>query len=236
LHKDSGSHSLEPALFLGYTEQFRSRYFGELLMAVGQSGPNRKHAKEPQMRYLRLTYYLVLLIAGITSASPGQSSDSSNSKHISVASIEASPADVQTLDGIMKAYYETGSGPAGQPRQWGRDRTLFIPGIRLVVILDDASGKRVVRQFTYQEFVDFADPGMVRNGLYEHEIHRITYRYGDWAHIISTSEATRTPNGKAIGHGIDTVEVFWDGKRWWIVNASITVERPDQPLPKELLP
>jgi len=136
----------------------------------------------------------------------------------------------------MKAYYEISSGPAGQPRQWARDRTLYIPGIRFVVILDDARGKRLVRQFTHQEFVDFSDPGAIRNGFYEHEIHRITYRYGDWAHIISTSEARRTPNGKPIGHGIDTVELFWDGKRWWIVSANITLEKPGQPLPKEFLP
>ena len=189
------------------------------------------------MRFSRPRRCVALFIAfSITPAVVQQPAQSAPSKHVSVASIEARPADVESLDGIMKAYYETGSGPAGQARQWARDRTLYIPGIRFVVIMDDASGKRVVRQFTYQEFVDFADPMMVKNGLYEREIHRITYRYGNWAQILSTSEARRTPNGHVTGHGIDTIELFWDGKRWWIVNASITIERPDQPLPKEFLP
>jgi hypothetical protein len=109
-------------------------------MFVGNPPENRKHAKEHQMRYLRFTSYAVLLIAGITSSAAAQSSDSGTRKHISVPSIEASPADVQSLDGIMKACYETACGPAGQPRQWARDRTLYIPGIRFVTISDDASG------------------------------------------------------------------------------------------------
>ena len=153
-----------------------------------------------------------------------------------VPAIAARPADVDTLDGIVKAYYETGSGPAGQPRQWARDRTLFIPGIRIVILADDAGGKRVLRQFTHEEYVDFAERNGGNGSFYEREVHRITYRYGDWAHIISTSEARAKPDGPVTGHGIDTLELFWDGKRWWIVNATIVVERPKAPMPKQFLP
>jgi hypothetical protein len=67
-------------------------------------------------------------------------------------------------------------------------------------------------------------------------VHRITYRYGDWAHIISTSEARSKPDGPVTGHGIDTLELFWDGKRWWIVNATITTEQANAPLPQQFLP
>ena len=149
--------------------------------------------------------------------------------------IKARAADVETLDGIVKAYYETGSGPAGEPRQWARDRTLFIPGIRLVILEDDASGKPVLRQFTHEEYVDFAERNGGNGSFYEREAHRIVYRYGDWAHIISTSEARARPDGPVTGHGIDTLELFWDGKRWWIVNATVIVERPNTPLPKQFL-
>lgn len=179
---------------------------------------------------------LVLAASSLNSFASKQSSKPNAQKHVSVASIPASPADVSSLDGIMTAYYEVGCGPAGQARQWARDRTLYIPGIRLVVTMYDASGKATVRQFTHQQFVDLADPDMVKNGFYEHEIHRITHGYGNWVHIISTSEARQSPNGQVTGRAIDNVELFWDGNRWWIVYASITEERPDNPLPKEFLP
>jgi hypothetical protein len=100
----------------------------------------------------------------------------------------------------------------------------------------DEDGRPVARQYSYQEFADMADPIEVKNGLDEHEIHRVTYRYGNWAHVISTSEARRTPKGPVTGHGIDNVALFWDGSRWWITYASIVVERATEPLPKEYLP
>jgi len=188
--------------------------------------------------YSRMVVACVLLLGAAPSilSAAKRSPRSDKPRHVPVASIAASPEDVASLDGIMKAYYEVGCGPAGQPRQWARDRTLYIPGVRLAVTMDDASGKRVVRQLTHQEFVDLADPDMVKHGFYEHEIHRITHRYGDWAEIISTSEAHQTPNGPVTARAIDNVELFWDGKRWWIVYASITEERPENSLPKEFLP
>ena len=33
-------------------------------------------------------------------------------------------ADVETIDGIIKAHYDVISGPAGQPRDWARDAPL----------------------------------------------------------------------------------------------------------------
>src|SRR3954452_20665591 len=45
---------------------------------------------------------------------------------------EANPADVESIDAIIKAAYEVISGPAGQARDWDRERSLFWPGARLI--------------------------------------------------------------------------------------------------------
>ena len=185
---------------------------------------------------ISFTIRSALTILIFTCSVGAQSSNSIGAtKPAEVLPIEARSADVDTLDGIVKAYHETGSSPSGQPRQWARDRTLFIPGIRIVIIADDQSGKRLLRQFTHEQYVDFAERNGGNASFYEREVHRITYRYGDWAHIISTSEARRKPDGPVIGHGIDMLELFWDGKRWWIANNTITTERANAPLPKEFL-
>ena len=44
----------------------------------------------------------------------------------------AAPADVASIDAIVAALYDVISGPAGQPRDWVRMRSLFIPGGRLM--------------------------------------------------------------------------------------------------------
>ena len=188
------------------------------------------------MPRLRSLFAGVLLTASVVSVSEPQNSHTASIKHVEVVSVAARSEDVSTIDGIMKAYYETISGPAGQPRQWSRERTLWMPGANVVLIIEDEKGKRTAQIITHEEFVNLADPDMVKNGFFEREIHRITHRYVDWAHIVSTSEARATPTGPVTGHGIDNVELFWDGKRWWITQNSIVFESAKEPLPKEFLP
>ncbi len=181
-----------------------------------------------------------LLILALSVTSPGAAQEhpkASAPRHVRVPSIPARSGDVRTIDGIIKAYYEVVSGPAGQSRQWARDRTLYAPGIRFVVIDEDKDGKAVAQVFSHQQFVDFADPELVKKGFYEREVHRATHRFGNTVHVFSTSESRRTPEGPILEHRLDSLELFWDGKRWWIVTANLwPKERPDNPLPKEFLP
>jgi len=46
----------------------------------------------------------------------------------------AVPADVGTIADIVRVSYEVFSGPAGMPRQWRRDSTLYMPGATFVSV------------------------------------------------------------------------------------------------------
>jgi len=155
---------------------------------------------------------------------------------VKVASIPPRPEDVGSIDGMIKAYYDVITGPAGRPREWARDRTLYIPDLRFVAMSVDSQGQPVARVQSHQEYVDASDAGMVRTGFDEHEIHRVTERFGNIAHVFSTYETRREPGGPVIGRGINSIELFWDGKRWWIASAIWDDERPDNPIPKAYLP
>jgi hypothetical protein len=156
--------------------------------------------------------------------------------HVEVPAIEPRPADVATLDGLIAAYYDVISGPAGQPRQWSRDRTLYIPEIRFVAMSMSKDGKPVAHKMSHQEFVDASNPGLLKEGFYEKEIHRDTQRFGNIAHIFSTYESRIKVDGPVIARGINSIEAFWDGKRWWIASAIWDEERADNPMPAEYLP
>lgn len=158
------------------------------------------------------------------------------SAQVSVATIPADPKDVSTVDGIMKAFYDVISGPAGEPRQWSRDRTLYIPDMRFVSMDVDSSGKPVASVMSHQQFVDRSNPGLVKNGFYEQEIHRVTRKFGNITHVFSTYTMRQTPTGPIFGRGVNSVQLFWDGTRWWIANATWDDERKDNPIPKEFLP
>jgi hypothetical protein len=157
--------------------------------------------------------------------------------HISIGIASPRPEDVSTIDGMIKAYYEVVSGPAGQPRQWARDATLYIPNVRFVILSEDATGKTTAQSTTHQEFVDMSEASMGGKAFYEHEVHRITQRAGNVAHVFSTAERSSSPDGKVEGRGIDSIELFWDGKRWWITGANLwDLNTTKHPLPAEFLP
>lgn len=154
---------------------------------------------------------------------------------VPVATVPPRAADVATIDGMIRAYYEVISGPAGQPRDWARDRTLYIKDLRFVQVDVDKDGRPQPRITDHQQYVDRAEPSL-KDGFFETEIHRVTQRFGPIAHVWSTYESRRTGKGPVIARGINSIELFWDGKRWWIANAIWTDETPENPIPKQYLP
>ena len=173
------------------------------------------------------------------SAQPPSSAGTTPTKrqHVKIATIPARPEDVSSIDGIIKAYYEVVSGPAGQPRQWDRDHTLYIPEVRFVLFTETKDGSLTARSTTHQEFADDTETALGNQAFYEHEVHRIVHRFGNAAHVLSTAEQSKSPNGPSTGHSIDSLELFWDGHRWWIASANIWPgDRPGRPLTPEFLP
>ena len=156
--------------------------------------------------------------------------------HIDVPTISPRAEDVASIDGIMKAFYDVISGPAGQARQWSRDRTLYIADIRFVAMSEDKAGHPVAQIASHQQFVDAADPVLVKDGFYESEIHRVTQKFGNIAHVFSTYESRIKDDGPVMARGINSIELFYDGKRWWVASNIWDDERPDNPLPPEYLP
>src|SRR2546425_6617899 len=94
-------------------------------------------------------------------------------KHVAVPTIPPRPEDVASVNGIIKAFYEVISGPAGQPPQWARGRSLYIPRVRVVAT---GGGKRgpYAAIMDHQAVVDDAGSGVVRDGFFEQENHPVT--------------------------------------------------------------
>lgn len=145
------------------------------------------------------------------------------------------PEDVATIDGIIHAFYDVISGPAGQPRQWRRDSTLYIPHVQFVA-MEVREGRPIAAVMDHAAFVARTDRGFVERGFFEREIHRVTRRFGNIVHVFSTYEFRATRDGPVGGRGVNSIQLFWDGSRWWIANATWDDERPDNPIPAEFLP
>jgi hypothetical protein len=189
------------------------------------------------LRYKRsgLFVWAVLMTACLPALAQDKGEKRAQPIHVEVATIAPRPEDVATLDGIMNAFYEVVSGPKGQPRQWARDRTLYIPGVRFVST-SKRNGKVYAAVLEHQAYVDAVNPLIFRTGFYEREIHRQTKSFGNITHIFSTYESRETVDGPVTERGVNSLELFNDGKRWWIASVTWDDERPDNPIPADLLP
>jgi hypothetical protein len=188
-------------------------------------------------RSIRGTIILSAVLLFLSALPSGEAQDQKQNapKHVEVPAVSPRAEDVSTLDGVIKAFYEVVSGPVGEPRQWSRDRTLHIPGVRFVSMSVNAKGEPVAHVMDHQQFVDASDDYVTSKGFFEGEIHRETKRFGNIAHIFSTYESRITKDGPVIARGVNSIELFWDGKRWWIAGAIWDEERKGNPLPKDLL-
>jgi len=144
-------------------------------------------------------------------------------------------ADVATLDGIIAAFYDVVSGPAGEARDWARDSTLYLPGVRFVVISRADDGSPVARNFDHGTWAAGSAESL-EAGFFEREIHRVTRRFGPMADVFSTYEWSTVEDGPSEGRGVNSIQLFHDGQRWWITGALWANEEPGQPIPALYLP
>jgi hypothetical protein len=173
--------------------------------------------------------FLVALPALALFARPGAAQQDAGGR------LEPRPEDVATVDGIIAAFYDVISGPAGEARQWDRDATLYLPGISFTVMRRDPdTGAARPETISKATFIEESDAFLVRAGFHEREIHRVTSRFGAVAHVWSTYE-WETGDGRT-GRGVNGIHLAWDGERWWITHATWDQESPDNPIPPIFLP
>ena len=150
---------------------------------------------------------------------------------------EAKPADVESIDSIMKAVYDVISGDADVERDWDRFRSLFHKEARLIPTgRNPQTGVTGATALTPEGYVERAGPTFVKQGFHEREISRKVDRYGNIVQVFSTYAAFRSKADKEpFMRGINSFQLLFDGKRWWVMNIFWEAETPENPIPKEYL-
>jgi hypothetical protein len=150
-----------------------------------------------------------------------------------------STGDVDSIDAIIRAAYDVISGPAGQKRDWARERALFIPGARLIPTgaAPGASESAAMPQvLDLEAYIARVEPYFEKNGFYEKEIARRTEQFGNIVHVFSTYESRHSPDEpKPFMRGINSIQLFYDGSRWWIVTIYWQHETAAHPISERYL-
>ena len=145
-------------------------------------------------------------------------------------------ADTKTVDSTVLALYDVISGGKDVPRNWDRFRNLFAPGARMVPTFKRGD-KFATAVYSAEDYVTKAGPSLLRDGFFEKEVSRKTDVYGPIACVVSTYESRlKSPDEKPFAKGINTIQLTFDGDRWWVQSISWADEATAGPLPAWALP
>jgi len=161
-----------------------------------------------------------------------------------LASREPLPLAVQpdwsSVDAIVTALYASVShGPEYEPN-WVRLRALFLPGALVLppkkpdadfVVLDPARFEERIRRY-----IAGRRQRKERLGFTEREISRRERCFANVCEVFSSYETLWAPHDTTpFARGVHSIQLVSDGSRWWIAALVWDVERPDNPIPPELL-
>jgi hypothetical protein len=150
---------------------------------------------------------------------------------------EATMSDSDSVDSIIRALYDSISGPAGKEPDWERMQSLFFPGALLFRTSVAADGALPATVMNVEEYIAGTGKYLRREPFYEREIARRTESFGNVSHVFSTYESCREPGpSEPFMRGINSMQLFHDGERWWLVSVLWDNEREDQPIPGRYLP
>ena len=150
---------------------------------------------------------------------------------------DADPNDVDTIDSIISAAYNGISGAAGENRDWDRERSLYYPGARLIPTAKPGANDGLAPQVLNVEgFIARVEPYFAEHGFFEKEIARRTEQFGHIAHVWSVYESRHNADDpEPFARGINSIQLFYDGTRWWIVNIYWQQESAEHPIPEKYL-
>ncbi len=169
------------------------------------------------MKKLITSLSIILLTTNIAVANPD--------------SLTVNKEDVKNADAIIVALYDVISGPKDEKRHWNRMRTLFHHQAAMI-----PTGKRNdtshVRYISVEDYIRIIGPNLEKSGFFEKEISKKTEIFGDMMHVWSTYESRRNiTDEKPCMRGINSIQLWFDGIRWWIINIMWQPETDKNKLP-----
>ena len=112
---------------------------------------------------------------------------------------------------------------------------MFVADGHLIAVIKKPDGTFSYRYLTVEDYARGAGEYFRKTAFYEREVARKTEQFGQIAHVFTTYESRNAPDAKPVQKGINSMQFFNDGKRWWCVSVYWDSEREGNPLPDRYL-
>jgi hypothetical protein len=85
--------------------------------------------------------------------------------------------------------------------------------------------------FDIEGYIASRSPMFEKDSFFEKEVARQEFVFGNIAHVLSSYELSRAPGEKPFIRGVNSIQLFHDGDRWWVLSIAWDNERPGNPFP-----
>lgn len=185
-----------------------------------------------KMKKLSLFILVVCMTISLQAQKKTEAKKASEKKEFKVDSTK-----VSTLDKTIKTLYKVISAEKEEDRNWKQFKYLFHPDAKLIPTGMNVDYEYKAKYLTPGEYIKNSQKWLKMNGFIEKEIHRSVNTFGNIAHVFSTYESYYSKDDvKPFMRGINSIQLFYDDDRWWIINLFWAQETEEQAIPKSYLP
>lgn len=145
------------------------------------------------------------------------------------------PEDVASPRAVVFALHASISGPAG-PFDWSRFRSLFLPTASIGEAGTEPGGNPHI---TFQSVSDWIRS--VQDLRPKVAVHETVYKvrmeqFGSIASAFYSHDSVTTADGGTDIRRVNSCQMLYDGKRWWIASVVWNVSQKNWDLPDDLEP
>ena len=132
--------------------------------------------------------------------------------------------------------FDAYSANAGE-RDWDRLRSVFYPtaGYNTVIHPTEDGGIDVGLLPNHQAYCNWCKDILAENNLFEWGFKQEIRQWGHMAHV-AVSVAVGNEPGEPIGYAMQSIQLCWDNKRWWVVSILVDMITPENPFSPEFQP
>lgn len=143
---------------------------------------------------------------------------------------------VQDIDTTIRTLYNVISGEKGETRNWELFKYLFHPNAKLIPTGKNLDGLTNVKFMTPDDYINTSGKWLFDNGFHENEISKKIEIFGPITHVFSTYESFRSKSDeRPFMRGINSIQLLYDGNRYWIINIYWASETKENPIPNNYL-
>lgn len=141
---------------------------------------------------------------------------------------------VKTIDGIVNESLRLISGQKGKSKNWDALRNLFLPTATFTVLNNNNDSISLpVETVSLNDFIELLHDDYYEEGYLEYETGKTIDKFNGIANVFQSFYGKDSENKEA--RGINSYQLVYFEKRWWIANLLWTLATDKVKIPKEYL-